>query len=373
MKRKQIAVILASVGVLGLLTLAALRVLDPARGERRAGLTGAPMASPRSISPTGVSGPSETNAPANAETLLARHRSLILSSRYGTAPSREVLRELSEATGGPDVQLIFQALALRKNEALPVVRERLRAGAMYETHLLPKFLRLCPWPETKPELLALAGESGEQWLPRQGALYALGALGDVSVGPEVAGILRDPACPNGVRLVSIATLARIGYREGAAAIRPCTEDPDLHLRLFAWRALAELGEPVNRDFLLAALQNEEYLIRQEACEALAAAGGAGLSDRLQSMARNDPHEAVRDAAAQALLQQEIRGLTPARKLALLGRRLEGAERHNALWIIQTILAQCGKEGRAFVSTLASESSRLGERASALLILSANTA
>jgi len=168
MKRKQIAVILASVGVLGLLTLAALRVLDPARGERRAGLTGAPMASPRSISPTGVSGPSETNAPANAETLLARHRSLILSSRYGTAPSREVLRELSEATGGPDVQLIFQALALRKNEALPVVRERLRAGAMYETHLLPKFLRLCPWPETKPELLALAGESGEQWLPRQG-------------------------------------------------------------------------------------------------------------------------------------------------------------------------------------------------------------
>lgn len=372
MKRKQAAIILVSVGVLGLLALAALRVFEPARGERKARLTGAPMASPRSISPAGVSGPSETNAPASAETLLARHRSLILSSRYGTAPIRGVLRELSEATGGPDVQLIFQALALRKNEALPVVKERLRTGAMYEKHLLTKFLRLCPWPETKPELLALAGERGEQWLPRQGALYALGALGDVSVGPEVVAILRDPACPEGVRLVSIAALARIGYREGAAAIRPCTEDPDLHLRLFAWRALAELGEPVNRNFLSAALQNEEYLIRQEACEALAAAGGAGFSEKLQSIAQNDPHEAVRDAAAQALLQQEIRDLTPAQKLALLGRRLEGAERHNALWIIQTILAQCGAEGRAFVGTLASQNSRLGERASALLILSANT-
>ncbi len=395
MKRKRIAIIIVGAGLLSLLTLAALRGLEPSHGERKARLTGARVESlppsnpaaasvnasdrvpgtnegPRNFSPTGVSGPPAPEAPGSPEALLERQRSLILSSRYGTAPIRDVLRELSEATGGPEVQLIFQALALRKNEALPVVRERLRAGAMYEKHLLTKFLRLCPWPETRPELLALAGESGAQWLPRQGALYALGALGDVSVGPEVVAILRDPACPEGVKLVSIAALARIGYREGAAAIRPYTEGPDLHLRLFAWRALAELGEPVNRDFLFSALQNEEHLIRQEACEALAAAGGAGISGRLQAMAKNDPHEAVRDAAAQALLQQEIRDLAPAQKLALLGRKLEGAERHNALWIVQTILAQCGKEGRAFVGTLASGNSRLGERASALLILSANT-
>ncbi len=358
MKRKQTAILVTGLGLLGLLSLIALRLVNTP------GASDAPPAAGTSI-------PGQP-APPNPAALLERHRSLVLHSPFGTAPIREVLQALGEASGGPEVQWLFQALALRKDEALPLVKERLRAGGMYEKHMLTKFLRSCPWPETKPELLALAQARGEDWLPRQGALYALGALGDVSAGPGIVAILQEQACPKGVELVAIAALARIGYREGAEAIRPRTEDPDLHVRLFAARALAELGEPVNRDFLLSALQNEDYLIRQEACEALGAAGDEGITGNLQSVARSDPHEAVRDAAAQALLQREIRGLTPSQKLALLGRNLQGAEHRNALWMVQTILAQCGTEGRTFVASLASENSRLGERALALLTLSSNT-
>jgi hypothetical protein len=267
------------------------------------------------------------------------------------------------------LQTLFQVLALRKSEALPIVKERLRSGEMFEKHMLTKFLRLCPWPETKPELLALATDKAERWLPRQGALYALGALGDLSVGPEVAGVLGEADCPTGVQLVAIATLARIGYREGVDAIQPFTEGQDMHARLFASRALAEFGLPVNREFLISASQSGDYLVREEACEALAAVEGPDITGRLQSVATSDSHEAVRDAASQALLERDIRGRTPAEKLALLRRRLEGAERHDALWILQAIMAQCGDEGRAFLGSLASEDSRLGERSFAYLLFS----
>ena len=156
---------------------------------------------------------------------------------------------MSLGQGGSDVQVVFQALAFRKREALPAVKEMLRSGDTFEKHMVTKFLRLCPWPETKPELLALARETNEQWLPRQGALYALGALGYVSVGSELAVIPGEADCPKGVQLVAIATLARIGYKDGGSAIRPFLEDQDIHVRLFASRALCELGEPVNTDLL----------------------------------------------------------------------------------------------------------------------------
>jgi len=375
MKRKRTAIIFVGLGLLGLLLLLAFRVLESPRQDRKPKLT---RTQTENLAQAGVRRPvagdpgqPDTNAPRGADASLERQRTLILNGRFGTAPIGDVLRELNEVTGGPDVQLIFQALALRKQEALPLVKDRLRTGEMFEKHMLTKFLRLCPWPETKPELVALASETGEQWLPRQGALYALGSLCDVTVGSEVAAILGEAGCPKGVQLVAIATLARIGYKDAENSIRPFLEDRDIHVRLFASRALGELGEPVNRDILFSALQDSEYLVRQEACEALGAVGGADVTGKLQSIAASDPHEAVRDAASQALLQSEIRGHTPTEKLALLKGSLERAERHNALWILQTILAQCGDNGRAFVGSLAAEDGRLRERALAFLILSSN--
>lgn len=368
----RLAVLAASLGVT---LLAFLYIRQNAESRKREGPGGQPTRTSLVPAARDAAAAASTNSePATsvAAGILERQRSVILSSPYGTAPIKDVIRALKETSGGPDIQLLFQVLALRKQEALPLVKEGLQSGEMWEKHMLTKFLRICPWPETEPELLALAGAKGEEWLPRQGALYALGALGDVSVGPQVAAILREEGCPQGVELVAIGTLARIGYRDGAEAIRPFLEDPDMHLRLFASRALAELGQPVNREFLFSALQNGDYLIRQEACEALGAAGGADITEKLQMMATNDVHEAVRDAASQSLLQSQIRDLAPAEKLAMLRGSLEGAERHNASWILQTILAQCGAEGRAFVGTLAAQDSHVGERSLAFLLLSSNT-
>jgi len=304
---------------------------------------------------------------------LAGHRAAILHSAYGTVPIEQVVRALVEAPGGPETQLILQALALRKAEALPLVKARLRAGEFWEQSMLTKFLRMCPWAETKEELFALATTKSEHWLPRQGALYALGSLGDASAGPEAVTILTDPDSRVNLRMAAISTIARVGFKDGSSHIRPFLEDDNIHVRLSATRALAELGDSVvNKEFLLSALQNQDYVVRQEASETLWAVAGQDVTAKLQAVATTDFSEAVRDAAAQSLLRRELQGRNDSERMAVLQSALERAERLTALWILRSMLEQGGEEGRAVVGELTTRGDRLGERARAYLIYSSGT-
>lgn len=328
--------------------------------------------SPAGQSPAGSTSAPRADADARAADILEKQRSKLLSSPYGTAPIKDVIRALKETPGGPDIQSLFQVLALRKQEALPLVKEGLQTGEMWEKHMLTKFLRLCLWPETQPELLALATAKTEHWLPRQGALYALGSLGDASIGPEAVAILTAAESRDDLQMAAISTIARVGFRDGASAISRFLENDNIHIRLFATRALAELGEPVNKESLLAALQNSDYVVRQEASETLWAVAGQDITEKLQTVAKSDFNEAVRDAAAQSLLRRELQGRNAAEKVAILKSALDGTGRLTALWVLRTMLEQGGEEGRAAVSQLTTRADRLGERARAYLIFNSGT-
>jgi len=322
------------------------------------------------------SAPENNGAPAQAVSnsssasvsALEAHREAILRSPYGTVTVSELLRVLGENAGGPDTQLIFQALALRKQEALPLLKARLNDGGMWEKHMLTKFLRACPWPEATPELLDLVRDEGEHWLPRLGALHALAALGEMAAGPEAVRILESPRSPDNLRLAAIAVVARLGYREGVPAVAPFEQNEQIHLRLFATRALAELGEPVDRTSLLSAAQDDDYVVRQEASEALWAVAGDEVTATLKRMAQSDGNEAVRAAAAQSLLRRELRGRSAHEKTRILQQSLEKADRLTRLWTVHTLLQEGQEEGRAFLETLAERPDPLGEQVRTRLTL-----
>jgi len=179
--------------------------------------------------------------------------------------------------------------------------------------------------------------------------------------------LREPDTPVIVQMAAVAALSRMGYRDAISLLRPLARHQDIHLRLFAARALAEFGEPVDEAMVAEALGSDDYVVRLEAAEVLGATGAAGAAGTLRSMARNDFHGAVRDAATQALLRQQLRGKSRAGQLAVLRGALEGATRGTALWVIQTMLAEGGKEGRAEVEALGAKDNRLGERCRAHLV------
>ena len=94
--------------------------------------TGSPQgtiaASPAPSVAPGNSGASNAGPTAAAASAYERHCASILNGRYGKMPIAELLRALANTPGGPDIQLILQALALRKQEALPLVKEKLRTG-----------------------------------------------------------------------------------------------------------------------------------------------------------------------------------------------------------------------------------------------------
>jgi len=295
-----------------------------------------------------------------------QHRHKIATSRYGTMPVEQLLARFSATHGGHEVHVLFQALALRKTEAVPVVKERLRKGSAFEKFMLAKFLHSCPWRETMPELLLVAGDRSVFWLPRPSALYALGALGDAAAGANVEQILRQPDRPKGVQLAAIAALAQMNHRKAADTIRRFCEQDDVHLRLFAARALAEFGEPPTSALVTTGLQHDDYVVRQEACELLSFLPDSARP--LQRLAQTDPHQSVRDPATRSLLEQKLRGETAASKLAILREALPQAPPRLGAWIIRTALPRCGAEGELFVRELAERDDSVGERSRVYLVL-----
>jgi len=282
-------------------------------------------------------------------------------------PIESVVRALTEIQGGPELQEVFKALAVRKAEALPLVRKRLLDGDWYEQHMLTKLLRYSPWPETFNELANLAETKNAHFLARQGALYALGTLGNKAAGPYVVSVLVDPDTPISVKAVAVSALARMGYREAAEAIRPFASADDVQMKVFANRALLELGEAADKGFLISAAAHKEYYVREEACGALALVEGNDVPQLLQTAAASDANEAVRLAALEALCRRELQGRTPREKCQVLKNKLEKADRRVGIWILQTLLHDCGPDGLACVKTLARGNSSLAERAGAFLV------
>src|SRR5207249_2826654 len=122
-----------------------------------------------------------------------------------------------------------------------------------------------------------------------------------------------------VQLAAISTLGRIGYKEASEAITTFLDLPNPQCRLFAAHALADLGLPVNKEFLLLALRDKDNFVRQEAADALFAVEGQEITQELERVAKNDFNEAVRETAAQALLRRELKERSPSEKAAILQR------------------------------------------------------
>ena len=206
---------------------------------------------------------------------------------------RDLVETLASMTSGRKLQQVMQQIVLRKVEALPLVLEKLHDGTWFEKHMMTKLLRCGPWPEAHLELLHAACSEEEHWLVREGALYALAELANKADGTVLYGILTDPDTPLSVRRVAVATLARIGYTEAAKEFWSLTNDADMRMRVFANRALVELGMKGDIAFLLSALNDDNAIVREEACGALALAPGSNIAEKLAVMEEKDSNEVWR--------------------------------------------------------------------------------
>ena len=291
---------------------------------------------------------------------VAALRQSIIDGPHGRMPVQQLV-DATLTSQGPVLEKAYLALALRKEEALPAVTEKLRTGLPHEKRAMTKVLRYLGWSEAVPALIEIVTSDTEHSLARIGSLYALGAIGDQSVGPTLIDTLHEPERSPTEKGITIATLARLGFHGAVPSIAPFTAHRNRLVRIFAVRALAELGEQPNAQVLLDALESDDYLVRQEACAALGSVGGGDSVARLEEVVRVDPHSSVREHARVALFMIRMKALPFSKHAAFLQNLLRDKDRKVRSWALSALATGCGEEGREALRRLAEDDSRLGEK------------
>jgi HEAT repeat protein len=298
-------------------------------------------------------------------------RKSILDGPYGKKVIYELVDDLIE-TEGSQLEEVYLALSLRKQEAVRIVLEKLETGTPAAKRKVTKLLRYGRWPEAVPKLLEVVSSDNEHEISRTGALYALGAIGDRSAGPTIAELLDKPNRSPTEKRIMIATLARLNYRTAIPKIKEYLTHENLLVRIFSARALAELGQTVDAAILFDALQNEDYVVRQEACGALGSVGGPNVISKLEDVSQNDPHSSVRSAARIALNRSKTSRLPEAEKSRLIKGLVSDPDKNVRSWAIETLDRECGENGKKSLREMASQQTSEGRKAAIHLLMTAGT-
>lgn len=302
----------------------------------------------------------ETTQPVPGADPVAALRQSIIDGPHGRMPVQQLV-DATLTSQGPVLEKTYLALALRKEEALPAVTEKLRTGLPHEKRAMAKVLRHLGWPEAVPALIEIVTSDTEHSLARIGSLYALGAIGEQSAGRALIEVLENPKRSLTEKGIAIATLARLGFHDGVPTISRFTTHRNTLVRVFAVRALAELGKKPKAETLFGALESDDYVVRQEACGALGSVGGANAIAALGNVARLDPHSSVRREARVALFRIELQTLPPAERASVLKGLLEDEDTQVNSWALSILATSCGEEGHRVLRRRAGDDSPIGQR------------
>lgn len=145
------------------------------------------------------------------------------------------------------------------------------------------FLRIAAQDEANPRI-------------RKWALQALGSLGDKKDAPLLIAALKEERMT--VRLHAVKGLARLQL--GAAPIAKLLKDESGGIRLNALYALMAIGDVSVLPEIRKCLKDSEWYVRQNACVACGKFADVKAKRELKRLAVEDERKAVREAAKQAL-------------------------------------------------------------------------
>ena len=292
----------------------------------------------------------------------------VLRGKYGQMSPKQLVNIYLLAEGETlyDVHI---AHVLRKQEVLPVIIEKLQECSPIEKRKITKLLRYAKWAEVTPYLLDIALSDEEHELSRIGALYALGSIGNKSVGNDILSLLDKPDRAITEKRIIIATLARLKHKASIPNIHEYLSHEDFLMRLYATRALSELGEDVDGTETLSALDNDNYVIRQEACSSLASTKHPDAEEILDEISKNDHHKSVRRTAKFALANLKISKMSNEDKTILLETLIQDPDNKVKRWAINALATKCNDEGKVVLNMKASSKTQEGKQAIYELIIS----
>jgi len=184
---------------------------------------------------------------------------------------------LIEALGSWDNKTFKQATAVLKrigDDAAPAVVDALSSDQLYIRHHATKIIADMGWvdDEGRVKTHLLAGLSAEHAIDRSDAARAVGRLGITEATPGLRGLL-DDVDPDVVRDAA-HSLAQLGDKSAVPAIEKAMEAASfVETQSDLAVALAMLGSPDGIPVLLAGLDHDDDLIRENMFESLFAVTG----------------------------------------------------------------------------------------------------
>lgn len=292
----------------------------------------------------------------------------ILRGKYGKMPPNQLVNSFLLAEGSTLYEVNI-AHVLRKKEVLPVVLKKIQECPPIEKRKITKLLRDVQWPEATSYLLNIVLSDEEHELSRIGALYAIGSIGKKSVGNDILPLLDKSSRGITEKRIIIATLARLKHKQSIPKIRQYISNENIFIRLYAIRALSELGEKVDESIILNLINNKDYVIRQEACNALASTEYPEAKRILDEILKNDSHESVKRTAKIALSRLNVSKMSNEEKAIYLEKMIHDSDKKIKRWAINTLANKCEEKGKAVLIKKASIKTVDGKQAIYELIMS----
>ena len=297
-------------------------------------------------------------------------RQRLLNGPASDEPASRLIEKLVNAEGA-ELYDTYLAVALRRDEALPHIARTLTSAGPAAKRKITKLIRYTGITGTTPQLMDIIASQKEHPVSRIGAMYALGALGHKPAAPAMLRLLDDPSRSPTEKRVIIAVLAQLNHRPAVPAIRKFTTNDDELVRIFAIRALAELGDTPDIEPLLQSSRSPDFIVRQTACGALGSCPGPQAIETLTTLAADDFSQLVREQAQLGLVRIEAAAMDQDQMPEFLDILIDHPAKHVRAWAVRSLANEQGRRGQGVLRKALADGRREKERIAALLLILPN--
>lgn len=275
--------------------------------------------------------------------VVARLRESILAGPYGKKPVIEVLQDLVEENSPFQSREQILAIVLRKQEALPVLKEALLTGSdATKWTVLSLLQKNLQWQEMSDEVLASLNDSSlpDKVLAR--AIAASVALDIIAAGETIQAILAENENDD-VREVAIRAIGELNHGDAKNDLTNALTEPSTRIALAAAESLGKMGDPSGFSIVAKHMDHSDWFMRKLAAQALGHIGTDAALNALEIHLGSEESPMAKAEIEISINRISMKRESRAEQLSHLSELLDSENRFVLRWAHEHILKEFPNE------------------------------
>jgi len=266
-------------------------------------------------------------------------RERILEGTYGKKPIVEVLPDLVEENNPSQAREQILAILLRKQEALPVLKEALLTGSdATKWTILSLLQKNLQWQEMSDEVLASINDPSlpDKVLAR--AISASVALDITGAGETIQAIFLENKNDD-VREVAIRAIGELNQGDAKDDLRNALAEPSTRIALAAAEALGKMGDSSGYSIAAKHIDHSDWFIRKLAAQALGHIGTDAALNALEIHLASDESPMAKAEIEISINRIAMKRESRGERLSHLSQLLDSESRFVLRWAHKQILKE----------------------------------